>query len=108
MRFGTFKFYRNDTEAELEVVRKAAIDNGAFDAVISHHYAKGGKGAEKLAEALVKACSNKKSTFRFLYELNKSIEEKITTIAAEMYSAGEVEFHPAVQEKIKLYTAQVG
>lgn len=101
------KFCRNDTEAELEIVRKAAVENGAFDAVISHHYAEGGKGAEKLADALLKTCANKKSTFRFLYELNKSIEEKITTIAREMYGADEVEFQPAVQEKIQLYTTQV-
>lgn len=88
-------------------MKKAALDNGAFDAVISYHFAEGGKGAEKLAEALTKACSNRKSTFRFLYELNKSIEEKITTIAKEMYGAGEVEFQPSVLEKIQVYTAQV-
>lgn len=102
-----FAHFRNDTEAELEVVRKAAIENGAFDAVISHHYAEGGKGAEKLAEALTKACSNKKSTFRFLYDLNKSIEEKISTIAQEMYGAGEIELSPIVKDKIQLYNAQV-
>lgn len=98
---------RCDTEAELEVVRSAAVANGAFDAIVSHHYAEGGKGAEKLADALKKACSNRKSTFRFLYELNKSIEEKINIIAQEMYGAGEVQLQPVVLEKIQLYNAQV-
>lgn len=102
-----FSIHRNDTQAELDLVRKAAIENGAFDAVISYHFAEGGKGAEKLAEALTKACSNRKSTFRFLYDLNKSIEDKIITIAKEMYGAGEVEFQPAVKEKIQKYTTQV-
>lgn len=98
--------HAHDTDAELEVVKKAAIENGAFDAIVSYHYAEGGKGAEKLAEALLKACSNRKSTFRFLYDLNKSIEEKISTIAQEMYGAGEVEFQPIVKEKIQQYNAQ--
>lgn len=90
------------------MVRSAAIQNGAFDAVVSYHYAEGGKGAEKLAEALTKACANKKPTFRYLYELNKSIEDKVLTIAKEMYGAGEVEFQPIVKEKIELFNKQVG
>lgn len=89
------------------MVRKAAIENGAFDAVISHHYSEGGKGAEKLADALIKACSNRTSAFRFLYDLNKSIEDKITIIAQEMYGAGEVELHQIVKDKIQLYNTQV-
>lgn len=88
-------------------MRSAAIENGAFDAIVSSHYAEGGKGAEKLAESLSKACSNRKSTFRFLYELNKSIEDKVETIAKEMYGAGEVEFQPIVKEKIQMYNTQV-
>lgn len=91
----------------MEVVRKAAIENGAFDAIVSYHYAEGGKGAEKLADALSKACSNKEKKFRFLYDLNKSIEEKVLTIARDMYGAGEVEFQPIVKEKIQMYNAQV-
>lgn len=88
-------------------MRSAAIENGAFDAIVSYHYAEGGKGAEKLAESLSKACSNRKSTFHFLYELNKSIEDKVVTIAKEMYGAGEVEFQPIAKEKIQMYNAQV-
>lgn len=103
----SFFLFRNDTAAELEVVRSAAIQNGAFDAIVSRHYAEGGKGAEKLAESLTKACTNRKSTFHYLYELNKSIEDKVLTIAKEMYGAGEVEFQPIVKEKIQLYNAQV-
>lgn len=91
----------------MEVVRSAAIANGAFDAIVSYHYAEGGKGAEKLADALSKACSNRKSTFKFLYDLDKSIEDKVLIIAKEMYGAGEVEFQPIVKEKIQMYNAQV-
>lgn len=100
-------YHSNDTAAELEAVRSAALENGAFDAVLSSHYAEGGKGADELAEALTKSCSSEKSTFRYLYELNESIEDKVLTIAKEMYGAGEVEFQPSVKEKIQLFNAQV-
>lgn len=88
-------------------MRAAAVANGAFDAIVSSHYAEGGKGAEKLAEAVVTASTSKKSSFRFLYDLNKTIEQKVVTIAQEMYGAGEVEFLSAVKEKIHLFNAQV-
>lgn len=102
-----FFFSRQDTEAELEIVRSAAITNGAFDAVRCTHYAEGGKGAEKLADALVKVCSSEKSKFRFLYDLNKSIEEKVKIIAQQTYGAGDVEFSAMVLEKIQSFNAQV-
>lgn len=102
-----FFFSRQDTEAELEIIRSAAITNGAFDAVRCTHYAEGGKGAEKLADALVKVCSSEKSKFRFLYDLNRSIGEKVKIIAQEMYGAGDVEFSAMVLEKIQSFNAQV-
>lgn len=56
-----------------------------------------------LAEALIDACKTE-SNFKFLYDLNSSIEEKITKIAKEMYGAGSVDFSLKVKETIKLYT----
>lgn len=88
-------------------MRSGAIKNGAFDAVVSYHYKEGGKGAEKLADALSRACSYRQSTFQYLYDLDKSIEEKVMIIAKEMYGAGDVEFQPIVTEKIQVYNAQV-
>ncbi|VEN57635.1 unnamed protein product [Callosobruchus maculatus] len=60
----------------------------AFDAVVSKHWAQGGEGAVDLAKALVKATENP-SHFKFLYELNRPVKEKIETIAREMYGAAE-------------------
>lgn len=95
-----FKF---DTDAEVEVVRKAAIAAGAEDAVMSNHWAEGGAGAEELAKAVIKACE-KPSNFEFLYDLNSSIKDKINAIATKIYGAAGVEYSPAAEEKIKLYT----
>ncbi|XP_043482868.1 C-1-tetrahydrofolate synthase, cytoplasmic [Leptopilina heterotoma] len=94
--------HETDTEAELEMVKKAALESGAADAVICTHWAKGGLGAAQLADAVI-AATNKPSNFQFLYNINASIVEKINTIAKEMYGAGEVVLTEKVKEKIEEY-----
>lgn len=96
-----------DTPAEHELIRKAAIANGALDAVVSSHYSDGGSGAANLADALVKACNVNDSNFKFLYDLDLSIDAKILKIAQEMYGAGSVEFTQNVKDAIRLYTEKV-
>ncbi len=93
----------NDTPAEVELIRKSALEFGAMDAVVSTHWADGGKGAIKLAEAVVKA-AEKKSNFKFLYPLEISIKEKIETIAREIYRADGVDYSPEAEEQIARYT----
>jgi methylenetetrahydrofolate dehydrogenase (NADP+)/methenyltetrahydrofolate cyclohydrolase/formyltetrahydrofolate synthetase len=95
--------FPTDTPAELELVRKAAVDAGADDAVVSRHWAEGGAGAVDLAKAVV-AAADKPSDFKFLYPLEDSIEDKIKTIAVEIYGADGIEFSDLAQEQLKLYT----
>jgi len=96
--------FKDDTLAEVELVRKAAIEAGAEDAVVSRHWMEGGAGAAKLAEAVVAACE-KPSNFNFLYPLEgTSIKDKIETICKEIYGADGVEFSEIAERKIKLYT----
>ncbi len=95
--------FATDTPAEVELVRKAALEAGAEDAVVSTHWSHGGKGAYKLAEAVVKA-AEKPSNFQFLYPLEKSIKEKIEIICKEIYGADGVEYMPEAEAKIELYT----
>jgi formyltetrahydrofolate synthetase len=92
-----------DTPAEVEMIRKAALDFGAMDAVVSTHWADGGKGAKKLAEAVVKA-AEKKSNFKFLYPLENPVKEKIETIAREIYRADGVDYTPEAEEQIARFT----
>ena len=89
-----FKF---DTDAEIELVRKIAIAAGAEDAVMANHWALGGAGAVELGKAVIKACE-KPSKFKFLYDLNASIKEKIEAIA-KMYGAAGVEYSPTGRRK---------
>jgi len=94
----------NDTPAELELVRKAAIEEGgAVDSVVCEHWEKGGEGAVDLANAVIKA-AEMPSSFKFLYPLEESIKTKIETIAREVYGADGVEYLPEAEERIAEYT----
>lgn len=93
-----------DTPAELELIRKTAIEQGgAEDAVVSEHWEFGGEGAVDLAKAVINA-AEKPSKFDFLYRLEMSIKEKIETIAREIYGADGVDYMPEAEERIADYT----
>lgn len=95
--------FATDTPAEVEMIREAALKMGAMDAVVSTHWADGGKGAKALAEAVIKA-SKMPSKFEFLYPLEESIKEKIETIAKEIYRADGVDYTPEAEGQIERYT----
>jgi len=96
--------FKDDTQAEVELVRKAALEAGAEDAVVSRHWMEGGAGAKDLAEAVVAACE-KPSNFSFLYDLETTtIKDKIETICREIYGAAGVEYSDEAEMKIALYT----
>lgn len=81
--------------------------NGATAAVVSTHWSDGGVGAKALAAALIDACDAQPAQFRHLYELERPIEEKILTIAREMYGAGSVELSDKARDAMRLYTEKV-
>jgi len=96
--------FHTDTDAELELIRKVAVEQGgAEDAVVANHWELGGEGAIDLAKAVV-AASQKPVHFRFLYPLELSIKEKIECIAREVYGADGVDYSPEAEERIVEYT----
>ena len=97
--------FSSDTDAEVEVVRRRALEAGAEASVETDLWAEGGAGAVDLADAVVEACA-RESRFQFLYPLEASIKEKIEIVAREMYGAAGVEFSPEAERKIALYTRQ--
>lgn len=94
--------FKDDTEAEWEMVREYALTQGAEESVVTTHWADGGQGAAKLGEAVVAACE-KPSNFEFLYPLEWSIKEKIEKIAKDIYGADGVTFEPLAEEQIASY-----
>ncbi|KAK7693713.1 hypothetical protein QCA50_003285 [Cerrena zonata] len=97
--------FSSDTPAELELVRNKALAGGADAAVVSNHWAEGGAGARALAEAVVATCEGE-SSFKFLYDLNIPISEKIETICKEIYGADGIELSESAQKQIETYTRQ--
>jgi methylenetetrahydrofolate dehydrogenase (NADP+)/methenyltetrahydrofolate cyclohydrolase/formyltetrahydrofolate synthetase len=94
--------FRTDTHAELETIRDYAVGQGAEDAVVTTHWADGGKGAGRLAEAVVAACE-KPPSFDFLYPLDWSIKRKIERIATDIYGATAVQYEPLADKQIADY-----
>ncbi len=92
------RFY-TDSEEEIAVVRRIAEAHGALCAV-SNHWLRGGEGARELAEAVIEACE-RESQFRFLYELDTPLRQRIERIAREVYGAAGVEYSEDAREKIR-------
>ncbi|MBN2386846.1 MAG: formate--tetrahydrofolate ligase [Anaerolineales bacterium] len=95
--------FKDDTAAEVELIRKAALEVGAMDAIVARNWMEGGAGAVALGEAVIKAAAQP-STFKQLYPLEMSIKDKIETICREIYGAEGVEYFPEAEKKIALYT----
>eukprot|EP01117_Protostelium_nocturnum_P004752 TRINITY_DN1725_c0_g1_i1.p1 TRINITY_DN1725_c0_g1~~TRINITY_DN1725_c0_g1_i1.p1 ORF type:complete len:671 (-),score=273.56 TRINITY_DN1725_c0_g1_i1:77-2089(-) len=97
--------FATDSPAELALVKKLTVEAGADAAVVSNHWAEGGKGAVDLAQAVVDACE-KPTNFKFLYPLDLTIKEKIEKIAKEIYGADGVTYEAEAERKIEVYTRQ--
>ncbi|WKY11894.1 hypothetical protein Q1695_003456 [Nippostrongylus brasiliensis] len=98
--------FATDTKAELDLVVSKALSFGAKKAVTANHWSFGGKGAVELAQALIDVTTNSDASFKFLYPLNMSLEEKITKIACEIYGADGIELSSAAKEKLERYKQQ--
>lgn len=83
--------FPTDTEAELELLRDLCKEKG-IDVVLSEVFAKGGEGGMELAKEVINICENQESDFHTLYDVNDSIEDKMNTIATEIYGADGVDF----------------
>lgn len=96
--------FKSDTAAEMEAIRKASMDAGAYDAVVSNHWAEGGKGAEALGRAVIAACeAGKSEEFRYLYDLELPIRTKIEIISKEIYGADGVDFSELAAQQMAQY-----
>jgi len=104
-QFGT------DTPSELQIIKELSLEAGAFDAVVSNHWALGGAGAIDLGESVVSACKSareseaisKESPFKFLYPLvGTTIREKIATVCKEIYGADDVTYDELAIKRLEV------
>jgi formyltetrahydrofolate synthetase len=91
-----------DSPAEIELVKRLAMEAGAAIAVSTSHWENGGEGARELAEAVVVACEAP-SDFQYLYPLDLPLIDKIEIIAKEMYGADGVHYDSLAKQQIALF-----
>lgn len=96
--------FDSDHAEEVAAIKRIAVDAGALGASVARHWADGGRGAAELAEMVVQAC-DRPSTFKFLYDLELSIKQKIEAIATKVYGAAGVSYEPAADRQIRDYEA---
>jgi formate--tetrahydrofolate ligase len=92
--------YANDTEAELSAVRDAVRDAGGA-AVVSDHWRDGGAGAESLAAQVAALADHDGGRFQLLYDDDITLEEKLETIATQVYGASSVTLEDAVRADLE-------
>ena len=91
--------YNTDTETELNFV-KTELEKINVSSSIVESWAKGGNGAIDIAQKLVKL-TEQKEHFKYIYELNESIKEKIDKISTEIYGAKNVIYSEKALKNIK-------
>ena len=91
-----------DTEAELKLVEDKCRELGV-NVALSEVWAKGGEGGKALAEEVIRLCEEP-NDFQFAYDLEMSIEEKITAIVQRVYGGKDVAFTSAAQKQIRQLT----
>ncbi len=94
--------FADDTEKELDAVKRIAVEAGAVGAAVARHWAEGGRGAAEVAEMVVDAC-DLPNDFEFLYPLKWPIKKKIEAIATEMYGAGSVTYSQQANRQIRMF-----
>ncbi len=100
----TLNSFVTDTEAENEYIRKFCEEKGC-EFALSEVWEKGGEGGIALARKVLDTLENKESHFHTLYPDEMSLEDKIETIAKEIYGARGVVYEPAAKKQLAKITS---
>ena len=94
--------FTTDTDAEFAAVQKFCAEMGV-DAIRCTHWAEGSKGTTELAKKVVELAESGAAAFKPLYPDTMSLWDKVTTIATEIYDAGEVVADKSVTDQFKVF-----
>lgn len=95
----TLNNFVSDTEEEVNYIKNQCEAMGA-DFAIAKVWEKGGEGGIDLANKVLEVLDTKESNFKVLYDENDTIENKINTIAKEIYGADGVVIDPKAKKEI--------
>ena len=96
--------FPTDTDAEIELIINKCKEIGV-NVVLSNVWAEGGKGGEELAKEVVRLCDEEKGDFTFSYDLDGTIEDKITTVVKRIYGGDGINVTPQAKKEIDRLTA---
>ena len=99
----TLNSFVSDTEAEVAYIENFCKERGC-EFALSEVWEKGGEGGIALANKVLETLEKKESHFAPIYEDSLSLEEKIETIAKEIYGADGVTYSPAAKKELKRIT----
>ena len=99
----TLNAFVTDTEAETSFVKDFCISRGCSFA-LSEVWEKGGEGGVELAKTLLETLETKESHYHPLYKDELSLEEKIETIAKEIYGADGVNYSSTAKKQLEKLT----
>ena len=91
--------YSQDTEKEIEFLREK-LEEKDVELSLVEGWAKGGEGAVDIANKIVDLV-NQKEDFKYIYDLEDSIKEKIQKVAQKIYNARDVEYSEEALNEIK-------
>lgn len=94
--------YTSDTEKEISTLTEILKEHGVTLS-LCENWAKGGNGITDLAEKVVELC-DKPSNFKYMYELDETIENKIESVAKKIYGAEGVEYSEEARKSIERIT----
>ncbi|MCI8665650.1 MAG: formate--tetrahydrofolate ligase [Dorea sp.] len=100
----TLNSFVTDTDAENEYIRKFCEEKGC-EFALSEVWEKGGEGGIALAKKVIDTLEHKESHFHTLYPDEMSLEDKIGTIAKEIYGARGVVYEPAARKQLAKITS---
>jgi formate--tetrahydrofolate ligase len=96
--------FPTDTAEELALVEQKCKEQGV-NVRLSEVWAKGGEGGKALAQEVIRLCEEESSdSFRYVYELDTTIEEKLNAIATKVYRADGVVLTPAAKKQVQQLT----
>ena len=90
--------FPTDSDAEINLVEKKCSELG-INVALSDVWAKGGNGGIEIAKNVINLCEQK-NNFKFVYDVNSGIEDKIKEIATKIYGASGVEFTSKAKKEI--------
>ncbi len=96
----TLNSFVTDTDAEVEFVKNYCKERNC-DFALSRVWELGGEGGKELAGAVLSTLENKKSSFKPIYDLDMTIEDKVRTLAVKIYGADGVDFSAKARKQME-------